>query len=187
MRSDRGKERFPASRRDAVARSTRFHLLCRLKQDEVALVRSRGSGRCPRWIAGAQKQKETRPRQLFGSSLAMTNEHIPATEFARQVYRVSTAWRREIDRRVPALALTDATWRPLLYLGRMGDGIRQTDFAAVLTIGNPSLGDCHIKLDDFRSRRFFFVASQRHGRTNQSLLLAILEQSCRYSLREWLM
>jgi MarR family transcriptional regulator, transcriptional regulator for hemolysin len=69
----------------------------------------------------------------------MTNEHIPATEFARQVYRVSTAWRREIDEHLRAFALTDATRRPLLYLGRMGDGIRQTDLASALTIENPSL------------------------------------------------
>jgi MarR family transcriptional regulator, transcriptional regulator for hemolysin len=69
----------------------------------------------------------------------MTDGHVPATEFARQVYRVSAAWRREIDQRVRAFALTDATWRPLLYLGRMGNGVRQTDLAAALAIENPSL------------------------------------------------
>ena len=69
----------------------------------------------------------------------MADGHIPATEFGRQIYRLSTAWRREIDQRVRGFALTDATWRPLLYLGRMGDGLRQTDLAAALTIENPSL------------------------------------------------
>ena len=69
----------------------------------------------------------------------MTEGSIPATEFGRQVYRLSTAWRREIDERVRAFGLTDATWRPLLYLGRMGDGVRQTDLAATLMIENPSL------------------------------------------------
>ena len=44
----------------------------------------------------------------------MADDPIPATEFGRQVYRLSTAWRREIDQRVRAFALTDATWRPLL-------------------------------------------------------------------------
>ena len=67
------------------------------------------------------------------------DDHIPATEFGRQVYRLSTVWRREIDQRVRAFGLTDATWRPLLYLGRMGDGVRQTDLAAALMIENPSL------------------------------------------------
>ena len=69
----------------------------------------------------------------------MADEPISATEFGRQIYRLSTAWRREIDQRVRAFALTEATWRPLLYLGRMGDGVRQTDLAATLTIEDPSL------------------------------------------------
>jgi len=69
----------------------------------------------------------------------MADDHVPATEFGRQVYQLSTAWRREIDQRVRAFALTDATWRPLLYLGRMGEGVRQTDLAAALAIETPSL------------------------------------------------
>ena len=69
----------------------------------------------------------------------MADDPISATEFGRQIYRLSTAWRREIDQRVRGFGLTDATWRPLLYLGRMGDGVRQTDLAATLTIENPSL------------------------------------------------
>jgi MarR family transcriptional regulator for hemolysin len=69
----------------------------------------------------------------------MAHHHIPATELGRQVYRLSTTWRREIDLRVRAFGLTDATWQPLLYLGRLGDGVRQTDLAAALMIENPSL------------------------------------------------
>src|ERR1700744_6129250 len=69
----------------------------------------------------------------------MADNPVPATEFARQVYRVATAWRREIDQRVRAFGLTDATWRPLLYLGRVGYGVIQTDLAATLTIESPSL------------------------------------------------
>jgi MarR family transcriptional regulator for hemolysin len=62
-----------------------------------------------------------------------------ATDFGRQIYRVSTAWRREIDLRVRDFGLTEATWRPLLYLGRLGDGQRQTDLAAALLIEDASL------------------------------------------------
>ena len=69
----------------------------------------------------------------------MADDHIKATEFGRQVYRLSSAWRREIDQRVRRFGLTDATWRPLLYLGRLGDGVRQTDLAAALAIEDPSL------------------------------------------------
>jgi MarR family transcriptional regulator for hemolysin len=69
----------------------------------------------------------------------MTDGPVPPTEFGRQVYRLSSAWRREIDVRVRAFGLTDATWRPLLTLGRIGDGVRQTDLAAALMIENSSL------------------------------------------------
>lgn len=62
-----------------------------------------------------------------------------ATEFGRQIYRVSTAWRREIDLRMRDFGLTEATWRPLLYLGRLGDRQRQTDLAAALMIEDASL------------------------------------------------
>ncbi|MCB8881814.1 MarR family transcriptional regulator [Acidisoma cellulosilytica] len=62
-----------------------------------------------------------------------------ATEFGRLIYRISIAWRREIDVRVRDFGLTEATWRPLLYLGRMGDGQRQTDLAAALMIEAASL------------------------------------------------
>jgi MarR family transcriptional regulator, transcriptional regulator for hemolysin len=64
---------------------------------------------------------------------------VRATDFGRQIYRVSTAWRREIDLRVREFGLTEATWRPLLYLGRLGDGLRQTDLAAALMIEGASL------------------------------------------------
>ena len=103
----------------------------------------------------------------------MAGDHVPATEFGRQVYRLATVWRREIDQRVRAFALTDATWRPLLYLGRMGDGVRQTDLAASLMIENPSLvrlidvlerGGLVERLedpDDRRSKRLWMTAAGR--------------------------
>jgi MarR family transcriptional regulator for hemolysin len=69
----------------------------------------------------------------------MADDPVAATELGRQIYRLSTAWRREIDLRVRAFGLTDATWQPLLYLGRLGDGVRQTDLAAALMIENSSL------------------------------------------------
>jgi MarR family transcriptional regulator for hemolysin len=69
----------------------------------------------------------------------MADDPVAATELGRQIDRLSTAWRREIDLRVRAFGLTDATWQPLLYLGRLGDGVRQTDLAAALMIENSSL------------------------------------------------
>ncbi|APH55456.1 Transcriptional regulator, MarR family [Granulibacter bethesdensis] len=64
----------------------------------------------------------------------------PPGEFCRLMHRVTTAWRREITRNVSHFGLTEATWRPLFYLGRAGgDGVRQVELARMLDIESPSL------------------------------------------------
>jgi MarR family transcriptional regulator for hemolysin len=62
-----------------------------------------------------------------------------AIDFGRRLYRLGQNWRRQVDVRVRQFGLTDATWRPLLHLGRFGDGVRQTHLAASLAIEGPSL------------------------------------------------
>ncbi|ABI63032.1 MarR family winged helix-turn-helix transcriptional regulator [Granulibacter bethesdensis] len=64
---------------------------------------------------------------------------IPPGEFCRLMHRVTTAWRREITRNVSHFGLTEASWRPLFYLGRAGDGVRQVELARMLDIESPSL------------------------------------------------
>ncbi|HTR16636.1 MAG TPA: MarR family transcriptional regulator [Acetobacteraceae bacterium] len=64
---------------------------------------------------------------------------MPSPEFGTRLYRLAQAWRRELDASLRQFELTDATWRPLLYLGRLGDGLRQTDLARALDIEGPSL------------------------------------------------
>jgi MarR family transcriptional regulator for hemolysin len=98
---------------------------------------------------------------------------VRATDFGRQIYRVSLAWRREIDLRVREFGLTEATWRPMLYLGRLGDGLRQTDLAAALMIEGASLVrlvDCLERAgfverledpEDRRSKRVWMTAAGR--------------------------
>ena len=44
-----------------------------------------------------------------------------------------------LDEELSGYGLTDATWRPLFHLGRLGDGIRQTELAEALGIQGPSL------------------------------------------------
>lgn len=48
-------------------------------------------------------------------------------------------WRQVLDTKIRASGLTDATWRPLLHLSLLGDGIRQKDLAASLGIEGPSI------------------------------------------------
>jgi MarR family transcriptional regulator, transcriptional regulator for hemolysin len=60
-------------------------------------------------------------------------------EFGHRLHRLGQNWRRQVDLEMRQFGLTDATWRPLYYLGRFGDGMRQTDLAAALDIEGPSL------------------------------------------------
>jgi MarR family transcriptional regulator for hemolysin len=48
-------------------------------------------------------------------------------------------WRQVLDNEFNAAGLTDATWRPLLHLNLLGDGVRQKDLAASVGIEGPSL------------------------------------------------
>lgn len=60
-------------------------------------------------------------------------------DFGRSLFRLGQEWRRKVDTEMQQFGLTDATWRPLFYLGRHGDGMRQKDLAALLDIEAPSL------------------------------------------------
>jgi MarR family transcriptional regulator for hemolysin len=53
--------------------------------------------------------------------------------------RLTRRWRQVLDSEVQATGLTDATWRPLLHLHLLGDGIRQKELAASVGIEGPSL------------------------------------------------
>lgn len=48
-------------------------------------------------------------------------------------------WRKILDTEFQSSGITDATWRPLLHLHLLGDGMRQKDLAASLGIEGPSL------------------------------------------------
>lgn len=48
-------------------------------------------------------------------------------------------WRQVLDCEFRAAGLTDATWRPLMHLHLLGDGVRQKELAASIGIEGPSL------------------------------------------------
>lgn len=48
-------------------------------------------------------------------------------------------WRQILDGEFFSCGLTDATWRPILHLDHLGDGIRQKDLAASIGIEGPTL------------------------------------------------
>lgn len=62
-----------------------------------------------------------------------------AAEFGYQLAFAARRWRRELDEALAGFGLTDASWRPLVHLGRLGEGARQNDLARSLGIEGPSL------------------------------------------------
>lgn len=60
-------------------------------------------------------------------------------DFGLSVVRLGRRWRNAVDAELSKFGLTAATWRPLYYLGELGDGVRPKDLAEALDIERPSL------------------------------------------------
>jgi MarR family transcriptional regulator for hemolysin len=66
----------------------------------------------------------------------MTSRHA---EFGFLVARIARRMRQAVDAEMRLVGLTEATWRPLMYLRTLGDGVRQKELATTLSIEGPSL------------------------------------------------
>jgi MarR family transcriptional regulator, transcriptional regulator for hemolysin len=64
---------------------------------------------------------------------------IDSSNILFHLARLTRRWRKALDLEVRSAGLTDATWRPLLHLHLLGDGIRQKDLAASVGIEGPSV------------------------------------------------
>jgi len=73
----------------------------------------------------------------------------PNIDFGFRVARIARRLRQAIDAELRLLGLTEATWRPLVYVRRLGDGVRQKELATALSIEGPSL----VRLLDNLERR----------------------------------
>ena len=73
----------------------------------------------------------------------------PRSDFGFRMSRVVRRLRQAIDAELRAFGLTEATWRPLVYVGRLGEGVRQKELAAALGLEGPSL----VRLLDTLERR----------------------------------
>ncbi|MFD1703633.1 MarR family winged helix-turn-helix transcriptional regulator [Methylopila henanensis] len=71
----------------------------------------------------------------------MNASSSPATavELGYDLAVAARRWRRMLDETLSRYDLSDASWRPLLHLDRIGDGARQSDLAQSLGIEGPSL------------------------------------------------
>ena len=63
----------------------------------------------------------------------------PRLRFGFQLVGFARRWRRELDRRLADVGLTDATWAPLIHLHEAGEGNSQKELAALVGIDGSSL------------------------------------------------
>ena len=69
----------------------------------------------------------------------ISNSKIDRNNLLYHLGLLTRRWRQVLDSEFQAVGLTDATWRPLLHLHILGDGVRQKDLAASVGIEGPSL------------------------------------------------
>src|SRR5579862_3888682 len=69
--------------------------------------------------------------------------------FGFRISRIARRLRQAVDMELRAYGLTEATWRPLVYVARLGAGVRQKELATALGIEGPSL----VRLLDGLERR----------------------------------
>ncbi|MBM3649896.1 MAG: MarR family transcriptional regulator [Alphaproteobacteria bacterium] len=70
-------------------------------------------------------------------------------DFGFRVARIARRLRQAVDAELRVYGLTEATWRPLAYVGRLGNGVRQKELATALSIEGPTL----VRLLDNLERR----------------------------------
>ena len=71
--------------------------------------------------------------------MTTSNSTIDRSNLIYRMGLVTRRWRQVLDREFRVVGLTDATWRPLLHLQLLGDGILQKELAASVGIEGPSL------------------------------------------------
>jgi len=69
----------------------------------------------------------------------MTTQPITRDNLLFRLAYFTRRWRQLLDAEFQSSGLTEATWRPLMHLYRLGDGVRQKDLAASIGIEGPSL------------------------------------------------
>ena len=99
------------------------------------------------------------------------------------IYRLNLMtrrWRKVLDAAFREVGLTDATWRPLLHLSLLGDGVRQKDLAQSIGIEDPSLVRV---LDDLAAKGLVIRAEDKSDRRAKSLKLTMEGHNAVVSIR----
>lgn len=108
---------------------------------------------------------------LKTASAVSMKKTAPKIDRANLFYRLSALtrrWRQILDSEFQSAGLTDASWRPLLHLHYLGDGIHQKELAASVGIQGPSLVRL---LDALIAKGLIARAEDAHDRRAKQLFL----------------
>jgi MarR family transcriptional regulator for hemolysin len=100
------------------------------------------------------------------------------SRLAMLIGQVTRQWRRAVDRRLQPFGLSEATWRPLLYLARAAAPMRQKELAASLGLDSSSVVRL---LDALQAAGFIERREEEADRRARTILLtpagrALVEQ-----------
>jgi MarR family transcriptional regulator for hemolysin len=110
-----------------------------------------------------------------------------ASDFGFELGLVARRWRRALDDALASSGLTDASWRPLIHLARLGDGARQYDLARSLGIEGPTLVRMLDRLaeaglverrEDPSDRRAKTLRLTEAGRTSAERARSVVARAC---------
>jgi MarR family transcriptional regulator, transcriptional regulator for hemolysin len=96
--------------------------------------------------------------------------------FGVRLVVVARAWRRELDRRLAAVGLTDATWSPLVHLGEATGALTQKELAALSGVDASTL----VRLIDILAGRG--LIERRPHPTDRRTNLVVLTKAGRRTL-----
>lgn len=119
----------------------------------------------------------------------MTNALDPssAAEFGYQLAFAARRWRRTLDEALAAFGVTEATWRALIHLDRLGNGARQNDLARSLGVEGPSLvrlldrleaSRLLVRREDAADRRAKTLHLTAEGQALTAKLQAVVRDAC---------
>jgi MarR family transcriptional regulator for hemolysin len=94
--------------------------------------------------------------------------HIDRSNLLYRLSALTRRWRQVLDGAFKSVGLTDASWRPLLHLHCLGDGIHQKELAASVGIQGPSLVRL---LDALLAKGLIVRAEDAHDRRAKQLYL----------------
>ncbi|MGI4984048.1 MAG: MarR family winged helix-turn-helix transcriptional regulator [Janthinobacterium lividum] len=110
---------------------------------------------------------------MDSSSPVTSRTALARRDFMSLMAQINRQWRRNIDRQLRPLGLTEAMWLPLLHLARASQPMRQKDLAASLSLDSSSV----VRLLDGLEAAHFVERAENADRRAKTIQLTALGQA----------